>query len=134
MQVIQDALRSTDLPRPSVVTIGNYDGIHLGQRATLEQLVARSRALGVAAVVVTFDPHPLRVLAPKSAPPAILTQRQKERLLAELGMDVLASFTFNAELAAMSAETFVRGVLVGRLGVRELLVGRFEIARPGLER
>lgn len=124
MQVIRDALRSTDLPRPSAVTVGNYDGIHLGQRATLERLVARSRELGATSVVVTFDPHPMRLLSPQTAPPAILTARQKETLLSDLGVDVLASFTFNQELAAMSAEAFVRGVLVGRLGVRELLVGR----------
>lgn len=124
MQIIQDAMRSTDLPRPSVVTIGNYDGVHLGQRANLERLATRGRELGLPSVVVSFDPHPLRMLTPESAPLAIVTRRQKEKLLAETGVDVLATFTFNAELAAMTAETFVREVLVDRLGAREILVGR----------
>ena len=124
MQIVQDALRSTDLPHPSVVTIGNYDGVHLGQRANLERLVERGRDLGLPAVVVSFDPHPLQLLAPETAPLAIVTGRRKEALLAGTGVDLLASFTFNAELAAMSAEAFVREVLVGKLGAREVLVGR----------
>ena len=130
MQVVSDALRSTDLPRPSVVTIGNYDGIHLGQRHLLVQLIEGARERALPAVVVTFDPHPLKVLAPESAPLAIVTPRQKERLLEELGIDLLATVTFNTELAEVPAETFVRSFLVGSLGARRIVVGkRFAFGR-----
>jgi riboflavin kinase/FMN adenylyltransferase len=124
LQAFSDALRSHDLPCPSVVTIGNYDGIHLGQRDLLERTVARARDLGLPAVVVTFDPHPLKVLSPDSAPLAITTRRQKERLLAAIGVDALASVAFNHEVAEMPAEAFVRSFLLARLGAREILVGR----------
>ena len=124
MQVIHDALRSTDLPRPSVLTIGNYDGVHLGQRNLVERTVARARELGLPAVVVTFDPHPLKVLHPESAPGAITTARQKERLLAGLGIDALAVVTFNSEVAEIPAESFVRQFLAGGLEARTIFVGR----------
>jgi len=124
MQTVSDALRSTDLPRGCVATIGNFDGLHRGQRSLLERVVSRARELGQAAVAVTFQPHPLRVIAPELEPPAITTPRQKEALLAAAGIDLLAVIPFTAEFAATSAESFVRHFLVGRLGVRQLLVGR----------
>jgi riboflavin kinase/FMN adenylyltransferase len=124
LQVFPDALRSHDLPRPSVVTIGNYDGIHLGQRDLLDRTVEKARELGLPAVVVTFDPHPLKVLTPASAPLAIATGRQKERILEGIGVDALASVTFNSEVAEMPAEAFVRNFLVAQLGARHVLVGR----------
>lgn len=124
MQIVPDAVRSTDLPRPSVVTIGNYDGVHLGQRRVLEALVRAAREADLPSVVVTFDPHPLKLLKPDAAPLSILTRREKERRIEELGVDVLTTFTFNAELAELPAEAFVRQHLVGRLGMRRLFVGR----------
>lgn len=124
MQVVVDALRPCDLPTPAVVTVGNYDGIHRGQRAVLERVVARGRALGLPAVLVTFEPHPLTVLAPNLAPATLLTREQKVRLLAAAGIDLMAVIPFTAEFAATRAEEFVREFLAGRLGVRELFVGR----------
>jgi riboflavin kinase/FMN adenylyltransferase len=124
MQVVADALRSADLPRPSVVTIGNYDGIHLGQRHLIERLVEAARELALPAIVITFDPHPLHLLSPGSAPRAIVAPRRKERLLAELGVDALAVVRFDAELAEMTATRFAREFLAGRLGARRIFVGR----------
>jgi riboflavin kinase/FMN adenylyltransferase len=130
MLVVLDALRSTDLPRGCVATVGNYDGVHRGQRAVLDRAVARARALGVPSVLVTFDPHPLQVLAPESAPPRIVTPRQREKLLEEAGLEVLLVLSFTAELAAMPAEEFVGDLLVGRLAAREVYVGsRFAFGR-----
>ena len=68
MQVALDALRHDGLPSRSVVTIGNYDGIHRGQRQVVDRVVARARELGVPAVVVTFHPHPIAVLRPDDVP------------------------------------------------------------------
>lgn len=124
MQVVADALRPCALPRPSVVTVGNYDGIHRGQRAVLDRVVARARALGLPAVLVTFEPHPLAVLAPSQAPATLLTRGQKVRLLAATGIDLMAVIPFTPDFAATRAEEFVRDFLVARLGVRELYVGR----------
>ena len=124
MQVVADALVPCELPHPSVVTIGNYDGIHRGQRAVLERVTGRARALGLPAVLVTFEPHPLAVVAPAQAPATLLTREQKSRLLAEAGVDLMAVIPFTAAFAATRAEAFVRQFLAGRLGVRELYVGR----------
>jgi len=124
MQVVADALGPCELPCPAVVTVGNYDGIHRGQRSVLERVTARSRALGLPAVLVTFEPHPLAVLAPEQAPATLLTRDQKCRLLAAAGIDLMAVIPFTAAFAATRAESFVRDFLFGRLGVRELYVGR----------
>jgi len=123
MLTVSDARRSTDLPRGCVATVGNFDGLHRGQRAIVDRVIERARELGVPSVLLTFDPHPLEVLAPERAPVRIATPRQRERLLEEAGLDVLVVLTFDAEMAALSAEDFVREILVGALHVRELWVG-----------
>ncbi|MEO8277714.1 MAG: bifunctional riboflavin kinase/FAD synthetase, partial [Thermoanaerobaculia bacterium] len=124
MQVVADALTARGLPRASVATIGNYDGIHIGQRAVLRKVVERSRAENLPSVVVTFEPHPLTVLSPAQAPPRLLTVEQKARRLGDCGIDVLAVIPFTELFAATTAEAFVREVLVARVGIRELYVGR----------
>src|SRR5260370_14752572 len=86
MLVVQDAYDSSDLPQGAVAAIGNFDGVHRGQCAILERVVARARELRVAAAVVTFDPPPLAVLRPEHAPLAITTPAQKQLLLAEAGI------------------------------------------------
>lgn len=123
MQVIGDALRATDLPRGGVVTIGNYDGLHRGQRAVIDLVVARARALGAPAVLVTFQPHPLTVLRPDEVPPALTTAAQRERLFAEAGIDAVVAIRFTSEFALTPARNFVREFLVGRLAAREIYVG-----------
>jgi riboflavin kinase/FMN adenylyltransferase len=134
MLVVQDAWSSSDLPRGVVATVGNFDGIHRGQRAILERVAARAAALGAPPALVTFQPHPLKVLRPREAPPLLTTAAQKERLVREAGIEVMVVLRFDAELAARSAEEFVRRLLVGRLAVRALLVGesfRFGQGREG---
>jgi riboflavin kinase / FMN adenylyltransferase len=124
MLVIPEAWDSGDLPRHAVVTIGNYDGIHRGQRAILDRVVARARELGAPSALITFDPHPLALLRPREAPPMLTTRKQKERLVREAGIDFLLVLSFDAELAARSAEEFVRRFLVQELAVREVHVGK----------
>lgn len=124
MQVIQDALRSADLPYGVVATIGNYDGIHRGQQAVIERVVAEARREGTPAVVISFDPHPTTVLRPSVAPPPLLTPGvQRQRLLAAAGVDALLLIRFTRELARTSAEDFVRDFLCAELAVRALYVG-----------
>lgn len=135
MLVVQDAWNATDLPRGGVVaTVGNFDGIHRGQRAILGRVVSRARELGLPSALVTFEPHPLKVLRPRLAPPLLTTAAQKQQLVEEGGIELLLLVHFDGELAECAAEEFVRRFLVPRLGVRELLVGagfRFGRARSG---
>jgi riboflavin kinase/FMN adenylyltransferase len=123
MHVVQDAYSSSDLPRGGVGTIGNFDGVHRGQRAILDRVVARAGELGAPAVVVTFDPHPLAVLAPERAPVPLTTPRQKEALLAAAGIAAMLVVRFTPELSRVPAQSFVRDFLHGRLGLEEIHVG-----------
>src|ERR1700688_1941032 len=123
MLVVQDAYESSARSRGAVVAIGNFDGVHRGQCAILERVVARARELRVAAAVVTFDPHPLAVLRPEHAPLAINTPAQKQRLLSEAGIAVLLVVRFTREFSRTPARQFVREVLWGRLRAREIHVG-----------
>ncbi len=123
MQVIHDALKSADLPYGGVATIGNYDGIHLGQRKVIDSTVARAKELGVDSVLITFDPHPVSVLRPDSTPAILTLEHQRLRLLEEAGIDVLLFIRFTHELAHTDPEAFVRDFLHGRLALEEIFVG-----------
>lgn len=123
MLVFPDALAASDLPQGVVATIGNYDGVHRGQRAILERVVERARALSLPSAVVTFEPHPLAILRPEAVPPRLTTAAQKQQLLEEAGIDLLLVLRFTKDFAATPAERFVRDFLAAALGVRELYVG-----------
>jgi riboflavin kinase/FMN adenylyltransferase len=107
----------------SCVTIGNFDGVHLGHQRLIGLACARAKARGLVCVVVTFDPHPLRVLVGPDTPPFITLTEQKLELMAELGPHAALVLPFTRELAALSPEEFVRRYLVEGLGVRELVIG-----------
>jgi riboflavin kinase/FMN adenylyltransferase len=120
-------------PTPAV-TVGNFDGVHRGHQALVSAAVARARETGGLATVLTFDPHPARVLDPARAPAALTTLAQKEEILGDLGMDVLAVLPFDASVAALSPEAFARTVLQGTLGARDVVIGesfRFGRGREG---
>jgi riboflavin kinase/FMN adenylyltransferase len=107
----------------SVVTIGNFDGVHLGHRQVLAGLVARARELGADAVVTTFDPHPMTVIHPDSAPPRLTTLDHRLALLAEQGVDAVLVLPFTPELSRWEPDEFVRRVLVEALHALEVHVG-----------
>ena len=107
-------------PRGSLACIGAFDGLHLGHRALVRQAVARARALEVGAVAVGFEPLPREFFARDAKPPRLMLPRAKIEGLRELGADAVGLLRFDAKLAAMPAEAFVRELLVERLGVREL--------------
>lgn len=123
MPAIRDALNSTELPRGVIATIGNYDGIHVGQQTVLDMVIGRAREVGVPSAVITFDPHPLSVVRPQEAPPRLVTQDQKEALLAAAGVDYALTIHFSPEFASTRARAFVRDFLHARLAVAELYVG-----------
>jgi riboflavin kinase/FMN adenylyltransferase len=122
-------------PDGSVVCIGAFDGLHLGHRALIRRAVERARALGVPAVVLSFEPLPREFFARDGKPPPRLQlPRAKLSQLRELGVDKVGLLRFGAALAAVSAEDFVQRQLVERLSAREVWVGpdfRFGRARAG---
>jgi riboflavin kinase/FMN adenylyltransferase len=106
-----------------VLTVGNFDGLHLGHQAILRKVVERARALGGEAVVFTFDPHPRKVLRPEQAPRLLTTLEQKLELLALAGADVVIVEPFSAAFARTPAEVFIREVLHARIRPVEVYVG-----------
>jgi riboflavin kinase/FMN adenylyltransferase len=106
-----------------VLTLGNFDGVHVGHQEILQQLVLRARSLGGSAVVLTFQPHPTAVLAPARAPRLITDWRTRIDLIAAMGVDAIIVQRFTRAFAAISADEFVRRFLVDGLGVRAVVVG-----------
>lgn len=109
---------------PSVVTIGNFDGVHLGHRRVLTRMVADARAAGTAAVAVTFDPHPHRLHRPDRAPELITGVRDRLELLAETGLDAVLMQSYTWEFARQPPARFVQRYLVDGLGAVTVVVGR----------
>lgn len=121
-------------PRGSVVCIGAFDGLHLGHRALVRHAVARARGFGLPAVALSFEPLPREFFARDTPPPRLTLPRDRIEGLFALGLDQLGLLRFNAALAAMPAQDFVRRVLAGRLGAREVWIGpefRFGNRRGG---
>ena len=123
MLVLHDPLKQTDLPSRCVATIGNFDGMHVGHQEIVRGVIARARELNCPSVVVTFNPHPLAVVAPSRLPPQILTLSQKEELLGATGLDALLVVPFTPEFSRWSAERFVQEFMVKALRVREVRIG-----------
>lgn len=114
-----------DINQPFVnshVTIGNFDGVHLGHQALFEEVVLRARLNNGTSVVVTFSPHPLKVLSSKGIR-LISTTQQKIELIERAGIDVLVIIPFSREIAATRAGEFVDQVLLQRIGMKDLVVG-----------
>lgn len=119
-------------PFGSVVTMGVFDGFHRGHEALARRTVAQAQTLGLPAVLVTFTPHPLVVLAPGAAPRQLMAIEDRVRHALTLGIDTVVVLPFTASLAFQSAADFVADGLVGRLGVRQLVVGEnFRCGRGG---
>lgn len=110
------------LPHP-VVTIGNFDGVHLGHREIFRRVTQAAATLGGVSMVVTFIPHPLKVLGLKRELRLINTYPEKELLIETSGIDYLLTIPFTREFAALSAEYFVREILVGKIGIKRLVIG-----------
>jgi riboflavin kinase/FMN adenylyltransferase len=123
MDIVTDPSTCTPPEGGSAVTIGAYDGVHLGHRALLAELQARGRADGLSVVVVTFDRHPATVVRPESAPAQLCDLAQKLELLASAGVDRTVVVPFTEERANETAEDFVETILVEGLGSRLVVVG-----------
>ena len=123
MQVVHGLEALPLAEQPSVVTVGFFDGVHLGHRSVFETTVARAHARGMRSVAITFDRHPREVLAPGTEPRLLTTVERKASLIGSSGLDVLVVLGFTPAFSGMSAEGFVRGVLVDGVGARHAVMG-----------
>jgi riboflavin kinase/FMN adenylyltransferase len=124
MQIFRDPAQLPAEYRSTVVSVGNYDGVHLGHRFLLARVVERAHALGARSVAVTFEPHPTDLLRPGTGP-RLITPTLAERLdlLSTTGIDAVVVFSFTAEFSRQSAESFARDVLLHRLHAVEVHEG-----------
>lgn len=110
-------------PGATVLTIGNFDGIHLGHRALLKRLTDAAKTGDLLPTVVTFEPHPREYFAPDSAPARLSTLREKLEMIADEGVEAAYVGHFNKRFSALSAEEFIERILVGCLRVKHLIIG-----------
>jgi riboflavin kinase/FMN adenylyltransferase len=123
MPIIYDLdLLEKPLTNP-VLTIGNFDGVHKGHLALFEKVKERAKAIDGQSALMTFEPHPLRVMKPGNGPPLITPTRQKLNLINHTGIEVIFCIPFTKAFSRISATDFVRGILVGKIGVKEIVVG-----------
>jgi riboflavin kinase/FMN adenylyltransferase len=106
-----------------VLTVGSFDGVHLGHQAVLVEVARRAESAGRASALVTFEPHPLAVVNPQAAPPLLTTGAERREMLAQLPVDYAFFLRFDHQLAELSPEEFVRGVLLARCQMRDLVFG-----------
>ncbi len=129
-----DSLREQIPPGPHAMTIGNFDGIHAGHQFLLNRLMKMARERKVPSLLLTFDPHPLFFLSPESPFRMIMSPEQKEKILSELGLDILAVLTFDKTIQRLSPEEFAISVLWDLFHPVSLIVGegfRFGHGRTG---
>lgn len=112
------------LRKPTVLTLGVFDGLHLGHQAIVKRVVERSLLVGATSTLLTFDPHPRQVLKPETAPPLLQTFHQKMEGLRALGMQQVIVIRFDAQLAGLSAQEFVVRYLYESLTAREIYLGK----------
>ncbi|MBE7415825.1 MAG: hypothetical protein HS130_11625 [Deltaproteobacteria bacterium] len=122
MQIFSDTRKLRKKAANPVVTLGNFDGLHLGHQEILRKVRERAKKLGCPSVVYTFEPHPLKVIAPEKSPPLILDPAKKAELVESFGIDYMVVARFTKEFAAKHPREFVEEELLP-LGVREVWVG-----------
>ncbi len=123
MQVI---LTLNEIKKPltnPVLTIGNFDGVHKGHLALFDKVKERAKAIAGQSVVMTFEPHPLKIMRPADGPQLITHTGQKLELIEKAGIDVIVCVSFDREFAAIPARDFVNNVLVKKIGIKEIVVG-----------
>ena len=123
MKIISSLEKLENNTTSTVVTLGNFDGVHLGHRELFRQLVKTARQFSCQSAVLTFKPHPLKILAPERAPLLLNTYEEKQRLIAASHIDLLVEVPFTREFAALTPEYFVDEILIRQLHAKGLIVG-----------
>lgn len=134
MKIIRNLATLPDGLRSGAVTIGNFDGVHWGHARIIERLIRLARAANGPAVVFTFDPHPVRLLRPDSAPPPLTWTDRKAELLARLGVDAMIAYPTDEELLRLSPHEFFESIVRARLNAKAMVEGpnfRFGCGRTG---
>ncbi|RLE33648.1 MAG: hypothetical protein DRJ61_06810 [Acidobacteria bacterium] len=134
MEVSRDPLGRDDPLLGAVISIGNFDGVHIGHQKVISHAVARAREIDAPSTIMTFNPHPVTLLRPSEAPRLLTTIEQRLELLRQTGVDSVAVVPFTHYVSRMSAQTFIEKVLVERFQAREVFVGanfRFGEDREG---
>lgn len=108
----------------AVITIGNFDGVHIGHQALFHEVIEKADAINGTSIAMTFNPHPVRVLKQNGHPPLITMHEQKTELIEKTGIDVLICVPFTLDFASISARDFVRDLLVKRIGMKAIVVGK----------
>jgi len=108
----------------AVITIGNFDGVHIGHQALFHEAIEKAEAIGGTSVAMTFEPHPRRVMKKNNHPPLITLYEQKSELIQRTGIDVLICVPFTLEFAALTPRQFVGDVLVDKIGMKAIIVGK----------
>ena len=124
MKIIQDIETIKEPFKSAVITIGNFDGVHLGHQALFHEVIEMADTMDGTAIAMTFEPHPIRVISNNGHPPLITLIEQKTELIEKAGIDVLICIPFTMDFAALSARTFVEDILVKRIGVKAIIVGQ----------
>ena len=123
MRLIQDLNQLTEPLKNPVLTLGNFDGVHKAHLALFEKVKERAKEIGGESAVMTFDPHPVKVMRPENAPPLITPIHQKIKLIEQSGVDVIFCLPFTKEFSQTTAREFVENILVRKIGIKELVVG-----------
>jgi riboflavin kinase/FMN adenylyltransferase len=121
-----DPALPTALPsdgRPAIVTVGTFDGVHRGHWEVLQEICRRATRTGGRSILVTFHPHPLRIVRPDVAPPLLTTPAEKREILAESGLEYVVFLPFTRTLQQYPARRFVEEILLGRMHMDELVIG-----------
>ncbi len=111
-----------DIKRP-VVTIGNFDGVHWAHQAIFTRVIERARDIDGTSMVITFEPHPIKVMSPEKAKPLLTLMEQKKELVSKQGIDILLLIQFTLEFATIPARYFVKDILVDKIVIKEIVVG-----------
>jgi riboflavin kinase/FMN adenylyltransferase len=123
MEIFSDFKQITEPFMNAVVTIGNFDGVHIGHQALLRQVVENAHRLDGTSLVITFEPHPVRAFNPNNSFPLLTSCEEKAELIGATGIDVLVCIPFTREFAATPAPTFVKRILCETIGMRVVIVG-----------
>ena len=110
-------------PKNPVVALGIFDGVHIGHAKVLNEAIKRANAIKGTSVALTFSPHPLEVLSPKTAPPLLTSIGHRIKLIISLGVDLCCPVRFDKKLSNLTPDQFVRKILVDNLGAKEVVVG-----------
>lgn len=123
MRIIRSIADLKEVPSPVHLAIGVFDGVHLGHLAVIGDAIAGAKSSGGSVCVVTFDPHPVRVLAPQAAPRLLTAERHKEQLLSELGIHSMLVIPFDEEFAKKTGDEFIRELIDNCNELRQIAVG-----------